>query len=88
MEFHLNAAGPGVDCSARGYVPANGLLESELFRLARQIAMRSLSIVGVWVFEFLANHRLLGSKVEEEHDRPMARRPQGDEAGVAFPKTA
>jgi hypothetical protein len=27
-------------------------------------------------------------KVEEEHDRPMARRPQVDEAEVAFPKTA
>jgi hypothetical protein len=23
--------------------------------------MRSLSVVGVWVFEFLANHRLLGN---------------------------
>jgi len=34
------------------------------------------------------DHRPTGSKVEEEHDRPMARRPQVDEAEVAFPKTA
>ena len=27
-------------------------------------------------------------KVEKEDDRPMARRPQVDEAEVAFPKTA
>jgi hypothetical protein len=46
--------------------------------------MRSLSVVGVWVFEFLANHRLSGIPKKCGSVR-IGDDPTGTQKGASFP---